>query len=200
MPLTVECPNGHRVRVRNELAGKRIRCPRCKQPARVPRRANLADRLLDRYASKKSVRAMHKRHNNQVDLVARLERGEVTCQLCEAAATRQCASCGICFCRRHIKERDYDEYTSLVCERCGTEHLEYGLFAIAFILLAIVIAAICTWVAAYLSSLAFLSEGGGARVVAPTKRESRPGFHQVHRELAIVREQSKQKSWECVTT
>lgn len=36
MPIAVECPNGHRVRVRDKLAGKLIKCPRCETPARVP--------------------------------------------------------------------------------------------------------------------------------------------------------------------
>lgn len=36
MPITVLCPCQNEYRVKDELAGKRIKCPHCKQPVDVP--------------------------------------------------------------------------------------------------------------------------------------------------------------------
>lgn len=36
MPIPVTCPNGHKMRVKEEHAGKRVACPKCKAPFRIP--------------------------------------------------------------------------------------------------------------------------------------------------------------------
>ena len=36
MPRTVLCPSGHPLQVPAELSGKRIRCPKCGQPLKIP--------------------------------------------------------------------------------------------------------------------------------------------------------------------
>jgi len=35
MAITLECPNGHKLRVRDDLAGKKVRCPKCQALVRV---------------------------------------------------------------------------------------------------------------------------------------------------------------------
>lgn len=36
MPIAVACPCGKKMQVKSELAGKRVRCPACKEPIRIP--------------------------------------------------------------------------------------------------------------------------------------------------------------------
>lgn len=36
MAIVVHCPNGHRVKVKDEFAGKRVLCPTCQAKTRVP--------------------------------------------------------------------------------------------------------------------------------------------------------------------
>lgn len=36
MGIVVYCPNGHRVKVKDEFAGKRVHCPTCQAKTRVP--------------------------------------------------------------------------------------------------------------------------------------------------------------------
>lgn len=36
MPVVITCPNGHKLRVKDELAGKRVACPNCKVAFQVP--------------------------------------------------------------------------------------------------------------------------------------------------------------------
>jgi hypothetical protein len=36
MPIKIKCPNGHLLAVKDDLAGKRIRCPKCEQTVLVP--------------------------------------------------------------------------------------------------------------------------------------------------------------------
>jgi hypothetical protein len=36
MPIAVTCPNGHKLRVKDALGGKRVACPKCKAPFRIP--------------------------------------------------------------------------------------------------------------------------------------------------------------------
>ena len=35
MPIQVTCPCGQRLAVKDELAGKRVKCPKCKQPLAI---------------------------------------------------------------------------------------------------------------------------------------------------------------------
>ena len=42
MGIVVYCPNGHRVKVKDEFAGKRVHCPTCQAKTRVPFAAMLA--------------------------------------------------------------------------------------------------------------------------------------------------------------
>jgi len=39
MGIVVYCPNGHRVKVKDVFAGKRVHCPICQAKTRVPRSA-----------------------------------------------------------------------------------------------------------------------------------------------------------------
>jgi len=43
MAITVECPGGHTIRVKDEYAGKTGYCPRCKAKIRVPGVRSLSD-------------------------------------------------------------------------------------------------------------------------------------------------------------
>ena len=36
MGIVVYCPNGHRVKVKDEFAGKKVHCPTCQAKTRVP--------------------------------------------------------------------------------------------------------------------------------------------------------------------
>ena len=40
MGIVVYCPNGHRVKVKDVFAGKRVHCPICQAKTRVPRSAS----------------------------------------------------------------------------------------------------------------------------------------------------------------
>jgi hypothetical protein len=42
MGIVVYCPNGHRVKVKDVFAGKRVHCPVCQAKTRVPRSAPAA--------------------------------------------------------------------------------------------------------------------------------------------------------------
>lgn len=36
MPLTIQCPQGHKINVPEKLAGRNVKCPKCAQPFRIP--------------------------------------------------------------------------------------------------------------------------------------------------------------------
>ncbi|HTU20060.1 MAG TPA: hypothetical protein VMG10_18490 [Gemmataceae bacterium] len=46
MPIALSCSCGRAIRVKDELAGKKIRCPECKSILAVPRKKNEADDLV----------------------------------------------------------------------------------------------------------------------------------------------------------
>jgi hypothetical protein len=47
MPIKVKCPNGHLLAIKDELAGKRIRCPKCEHTVLVPGVEDLFSGVFD---------------------------------------------------------------------------------------------------------------------------------------------------------
>ena len=47
MPISVECSCGRVLSVKEEVAGRRVRCPECRKPVRVPEKKEVL--VVDTY-------------------------------------------------------------------------------------------------------------------------------------------------------
>ncbi len=47
MPIVLECPQGHKLRVKDDVAGKKIRCPKCQAIIRVGKKSESPSRSDD---------------------------------------------------------------------------------------------------------------------------------------------------------
>lgn len=104
MVIRLHCPNGHPVRVKDELAGKTGLCPKCRAQVRVP-----APRSVDDVRpSEEFVHAAPAHHHPSLGIAS-----EPLMPLA-AKKTRLCLGCG------HVASQSFT-----VCTRCGTPLTTY---------------------------------------------------------------------------
>jgi 3-keto-disaccharide hydrolase/Ankyrin repeats (3 copies) len=66
MSILIKCPNGHKLRLKDRAAGKKVRCPECGTILRVPGRSKHRSRSDDAIPSEKresSLPRLHRRHS-----------------------------------------------------------------------------------------------------------------------------------------
>jgi hypothetical protein len=107
MGISITCPNGHALKVKDELAGKTGLCPYCKAKVTIPQHEGLSDDDImavlgpaggdEPKSAEQSPRGASLQETGIVTVGAALAQRKKTCQKCGgeiSVAFRHCPRCG----------------------------------------------------------------------------------------------------------